>query len=181
MRRLVVCLALALLVGPAHLPGLQYCPTKEGIAVYEYRDFRVRFTFLDVLYSTGMDSRDFALCEDSYTLIPQIKELPTTPGHSVFAMMLPHQAKSYSDTGLRGLIAHEFGHLRLWGRAKGVDLEIAVDRIAAGWVGPQTVIAGLRTLLLELDRFSETRDLSQAELDLRIGKLGGRRRAAQQQ
>jgi|GEM_PF-6886144 hypothetical protein len=179
MRRSILCLALALLVGPAHLPGLQYCPAKLNTGIREYSDFRIRSIFLNILYKTNMDPKKFALCEDLFALVPHTVDLATTPGQSVVAVLLTHQARNYTSSELRGLIAHELGHEQLRGKPKNIELEIAVDKIAAGWVGSQAVIAGLRALLPEFERFSGIREIYQAQIMLRIDLLAYPRRTAQ--
>lgn len=147
-------LGLALLIGPAHFPVLDRCPYGTDTTSRELVHAGIRNIFIDILKTAQMDSRNFAICEDLYLRSPYMRKYERG-NVKMFVQLIPRHVTRYSADAIRGLIAHDVGHVDTYGEPLSLASEVNADKKAVQWVGTNSVVAGITALLSTYDHFSE--------------------------
>ena len=172
MRTLLVLLAL--LCGTVQCAGAGFLPCPSQLpyfkSVQESHDERVSAIFAEVVALTDLQDKKFALCE-SEEFSPAVFPLAGTDGRG-FAVVMPRALASFADTVIKGLIAHELGHVARIDLVGGKSVELQADLQAAAWVGTDTVVVALRAMQKNIHRFPKwQQDLGRYQLEYRINAL----------
>ncbi len=141
--------------------------------VREHTDERVREIFSQVVQRTGFNTHTFALCETDF-FTPTIHPIPELYGRG-FAVLLPPYVTTFSDSAVRGLFGHEFGHVSLpMGVEVNFQREVDSDTNALQWVSKDDLIHKLRALWAFIPRFPKVdQDVVRHLIEYRLLILNG--------
>ncbi len=172
MRMLIFVLALVCASTPCRAIEFVACPKMVPFfgKVKKHTDSRVRAILTELIIRAGLSDRRFAFCESeefSPAMFPADKV-----GGTVFAVILPRTIGSLSDSALKGLIAHELGHVafpNLWG---GKSIEVRVDLVAGQWVSTEAIVESIHEMQKHLKRFPLwQQDLGRVVFNYRLDAL----------
>lgn len=151
MRIFAFLVALLCLTSPSEAREFVKCPRYSEIftTIRPVADERLIGIFHDVLGRTGYTKYIFALCEsDSFS--PGM--MPLSDDDLTVAIILPRIITRFSDIVIKGVIAHELGHVPRLGQKTTQQLEREVDAVAIRWVGKEALVLSLRMMLNNIER-----------------------------
>lgn len=158
--------AIVLLLYPAQSMALEFtkCPkiSEHFSDIRPVTDERIIGIFADVYRLTKFSGYRFALCT-TREFLPGMATSPADP--KAFSIMLPRIIGRFSDQTIRGILAHELGHIPFMDMTTSQRLERRIDAIAAQWVGSNAIELALRTMMSNLERLPRW-DQELAELSL---------------
>jgi hypothetical protein len=102
-------------------------------------------TLAELARRAGFNEHSFTLCTSAE--IDSARTFVFPFAEPVRIMVLPSYVSRMSDTALRGVIAHEIGHVRLFANGVTKSSEHDVDVRATEWVGYDAMIVAHRETL----------------------------------
>ncbi len=151
MRKLVLLFVLLCAPFPGVALEFMKCPqiSEHFKHLRPITDERIIGIFSQVHARTGFAGLKFALCE-SEEFNPGNIEI--SEADREYAVILPRVIARFSDAVIRGLVAHELGHIPRLNEKTTQRLEREIDAVAVQWVGKDAVGLAIRMMLNNIER-----------------------------